>query len=292
MRIIVCLILFVIPRIGLCGSYLAINPEPMNILSAEVHGSIEATFVRLEPKIGAAIAAQVARLLRWKGDIIRDVHPKDNITLAYRFEDGEPRVVALSYNGLTLQMQAFPLLDAQGILRLYNNSAQLIEPQLLHAPTAYQQISEVVQSARGKRRHRGIDLKANTGTPVYTPFAAVVSRINWSTRLNGNCIDLVYTEPPLQRHHALFLHLDSVAAIKPGEKLKAHTQIGTVGNTGRSSAAHLHYEVRDSRGAVQSPLEKHGKRIVQLNGETRALFMKWLPLWRAKLGLSAASAIP
>ncbi|MEO0814683.1 MAG: M23 family metallopeptidase, partial [Myxococcota bacterium] len=46
--------------------------------------------------------------------------------------------------------------------------------------------------------------------------------------------------------------------MKPGQTIPAGTELGTVGNTGRSSAAHLHYELRTSSGDVLRPVEVHG----------------------------------
>lgn len=270
-------------------TYHLVDPYAARVIDTVVRRSISAVLVAADAQHGAALAAQVARLLRWKGDIVRDVHPNDALTLAYRLEDGQPRLVALVYRGLAIHLSAFPLLDGDGVLRLYDSRAGLIEPRLRHSPTDYQQITETVQSGRGKRRHRGIDLKAPTGTPIRAPFAARVSRVNWSTRINGNCVDLVYTAGRAAGLHGLFLHLDQVDNLRPGQRLSPGQKFATVGNTGRSSAAHLHYEIRDRRGRVRDPMVVHTTEAVRLTGRWRELFHRSRLEWLEALGVSSTA---
>jgi murein DD-endopeptidase MepM/ murein hydrolase activator NlpD len=49
-----------------------------------------------------------------------------------------------------------------------------------------------------------------------------------------------------------YAHLDG-ANVKPGQRVHRGDVIGFVGNTGRSTAPHLHYEV-EVRGQAQNPL--------------------------------------
>ena len=228
-------------------------------IEAEVHGSIEASLRRQAPEEGSALAAQVARLLRWKGDIIRDVHPKDRIVVLYVHGAEHPELVAMLYEGATIELSAFRFPDGDGIERFYDVEGALIEPVLDSSPTDYVQITETVQKGRGKRRHHGLDLKGPEGTPINLPFDAVISRVNWRTRNNGNCLEFVYKTGPAKGRLARFLHLTHVdESIVAGKRYAAGTVIGGLGNTGRSSAAHLHYEIRDTRGRAMSVLETHG----------------------------------
>ena len=54
---------------------------------------------------------------------------------------------------------------------------------------------------------------------------------------------------------ARFLHLDRVF-VRRGQKLTAGARIGAVGSTGRSSAPHLHYEIRKFRSTKKSPVKQ------------------------------------
>lgn len=241
-----------------------------NAVSVTVQGSIEASLQRAIGDDGAAVAAQVARLLRWRGDVVRNVHRGDVVTLLYESAEQQPELVALSYRGLEIDLHAYRFTDDDGVPRYYDGNGKLVEPKLRNSPVpAYVQITELVQSGRGKRRHHGIDLKAPVGTPVVMPFSGVVTRVNWSTRINGNCVEVDLGGGRLAR----FLHLDRVAAgVRPGARLAPGSAVGTVGNTGRSSAAHLHYEIRAADGRPLKPDELHGLATVHIDRGQLAQF--------------------
>lgn len=248
-------------------SALAAAPESASV---SISGSIEASLVRTLPDAGRALAAQVARLLRWRGDVVRNIQPNDQLTVVYR-SGARPQLLAMDYDGLQIELRAYRFRGDDDVARFYDETGQLVEPWMRKLPTPeYQQITETVQFGRGKRQHHGLDLKAAAGAPIILPYAGRVSRVNWRTRWNGRCVEIIYDDG----HVARFLHLGEVAdAVAPGQKLPAGTPIGTVGNTGRSSAPHLHYEVRGKNGQkTLDPLEYHGTQIRSLGPGPRQAF--------------------
>jgi len=92
---------------------------------------------------------------------------------------------------------------------------------------------------RRYRWHSGIDLDLNIGDPIYSSFDGIV-RIN--TYVKGG-----YGRYIVLRHsnglETLYGHL-SKSNVNVGQEVKAGTEIGKGGNTGRSTGPHLHYEVR------------------------------------------------
>ncbi|WP_207259598.1 M23 family metallopeptidase [Desulfovibrio sp. Huiquan2017] len=91
----------------------------------------------------------------------------------------------------------------------------------------------------GKREfHKGLDISAPRGTPVYAPargsvtFAGRDGSYGLSIRLKHNA-----------SLSTRFAHLNRIA-IKSGQEVTRGELIGYVGNTGRSTGPHLHYEVR------------------------------------------------
>ncbi len=236
--------------------------------SLRLQASLEASLVRSLPRDGPALAAEVARLLRWRGDIQRQLHPGDRLALLYDdaarpTADTEPELQALIYVGRQVQLRAYKFADAAGIARFYDGSGTLIEPQLHNPPVpAYQQITETLQvrRRRGQRRHLGIDLKAPTGSPIRLPWAGQVERLNWRRRRNGLCVAVRFDNGRLGR----FLHLDKVdPQVRPGARLPAHSRLGWVGSTGHSNAPHLHYELWQGTRPLE-PLEAHGHGVGQL----------------------------
>jgi len=90
--------------------------------------------------------------------------------------------------------------------------------------------------------HHGIDYVAETGTPVFASGDGVVTRIekNRSRSGYGNLVIIDHGVNGLSSYYA---HLNSIDVNK-NDKIKRGQQIGTVGNTGLSTAPHLHFEVR------------------------------------------------
>lgn len=86
--------------------------------------------------------------------------------------------------------------------------------------------------------HSGIDLGANTGTPVYATGDATVSPLDNRGYGYGKQILLDHGFGYKTR----YAHLSKVL-VTPGQKVKRGELIGEVGSTGRSTGPHLHYEV-------------------------------------------------
>jgi murein DD-endopeptidase MepM/ murein hydrolase activator NlpD len=231
------------------------------LISLTLKNSLEASLMRVLPQDGQSIAAQVARLLGWRGNINRVLHPGDSLALVYAPRPRDPELVALNYVGSQVALQAFRFAGPGGIPRYYDAQGQLIEPEMVDTPVpGYVQITELVQHGRGKRKHRGIDLKAPEGSPIRLPFAGTVRRINWSRRRNGNCIEVALDNGRI----AHFLHMARIdPSVQRGAHLPVNTPLGTVGNTGHSNAAHLHYEIL-ANGRPLEPLDVHGRRVGHL----------------------------
>ena len=86
--------------------------------------------------------------------------------------------------------------------------------------------------------HGGLDIAAAIGTDIVSPADGVVAETGSDTR-TGNYI-IVSHGYGLK---TLYGHLDQIL-VRSSQTVKRGELIGTVGNTGRSTGAHLHYEVR------------------------------------------------
>jgi len=86
--------------------------------------------------------------------------------------------------------------------------------------------------------HKGLDISAPQGTPIYAPAKGKVS---FSGRDGGYGLSLTVDHGTgIMTRYA---HLHSIA-VKNGQKVTRGQLIAYVGNTGRSTGPHLHYEVR------------------------------------------------
>jgi len=86
--------------------------------------------------------------------------------------------------------------------------------------------------------HSGQDIAAPTGTPVVASADGEVIFSGWQ-RGYGNLIIIGHGDGISTR----YAHL-SLSAVRLKQLVKRGEQIGEVGSTGRSTGAHLHYEVR------------------------------------------------
>ncbi|HEX4916434.1 MAG TPA: M23 family metallopeptidase [Limnobacter sp.] len=116
--------------------------------------------------------------------------------------------------------------------------------------------------------HEGIDFIAPVGTPILAAAAGVVVDAKWHPGY-GNMIEIEHNNKTTTRYaHA------SKLLVKTGDIVRLGQKIALVGNTGRSTGPHLHFEVRVD-GVPQDPtkfLEKHGmprpgpSTVAALNG--------------------------
>jgi len=89
--------------------------------------------------------------------------------------------------------------------------------------------------------HEGIDFTAPVGTDIYATGDGTVTSVEFSRSGYGNCIIINHGFG----YQTVYAHLSKMN-VKKGEKVKRGQVIGFVGNTGKSTSPHLHYEVRKS----------------------------------------------
>ena len=95
--------------------------------------------------------------------------------------------------------------------------------------------------------HKGLDISAPTGTPIYASAGGKVVKVERDHGYGKN-IMVDHGNGVVTR----YAHL-SKYAVKKGEGVKRGQLIAYVGNTGRSTGPHLHYEVRVN-GVPVNPL--------------------------------------
>lgn len=96
----------------------------------------------------------------------------------------------------------------------------------------------------GRGNHQGVDIAAAPGQPVRASADGIVMRAGSIGGL-GNAIFVAHGFGITTRYG----HLSKVE-VRPGQKVKRGDVIGRVGNTGRSTGYHLHYEVRQDGDPV------------------------------------------
>lgn len=136
-------------------------------------------------------------------------------------------------------------LSEEEYLKFLITKSEKLYYQLKTIPTGFPVEGEIV-SVLGWRKnpfgsgyeyHTGIDINAPYGTPVYATAEGMVEYAGWYMN---------YGKTVIIRHPSgyktLYAHLSQIK-VKDGTKVKSGEVIGYIGSTGRSTGAHLHYEI-------------------------------------------------
>ena len=97
--------------------------------------------------------------------------------------------------------------------------------------------------------HWGMDFSAKTGTPIYATGDGIIARADARAVGFGNHVRIDHGFG----YVSIYAHMDKIV-VRRGNRVKRGDLIGYVGNTGRSVAPHLHYEI-----------VKDGKKINPIN---------------------------
>ena len=101
---------------------------------------------------------------------------------------------------------------------------------------------------RGRRMHKGIDIAASRGTKIFATAAGKVIYSDNKQRGYGNLVILEHANGVV----SVYAH-NRRNLVDVGEIVRQGAPIAEVGNTGRSTGPHLHFELR-IRGKARDPL--------------------------------------
>ncbi|HKD18668.1 MAG TPA: M23 family metallopeptidase [Thermoanaerobaculia bacterium] len=165
--------------------------------------------------------------------------------------------------GLGGPAAAIPPADVAGESALLSSRLSLIEKQfskrfelVASTPTVWP-VHGAVNSGFGIRPdpftgqpafHEGVDISTARSEPVLATADGTVLRSGWAGEY-GKAIALAHGE----RYETVYGHLEETL-VAEGQRVHRGDRVGLVGSTGRSTAPHLHYEVRVD-GHPVNPLE-------------------------------------
>ena len=150
-------------------------------------------------------------------------------------------------------LRANAILERLDRMNLYRIAAEKV-PLDFPLKSAYRFTSGF--GMRWGRMHEGTDMAAPYGTPVYATADGVVVHAGWQGAY-GRLIKI--------RHEfgieTRFAHLSQIR-VKVGQRVSRGDRIGDMGNSGRSTGTHLHYEIRVN-GNAMNPMKyiKAGQNV-------------------------------
>ncbi len=200
-----------------------------------------------------SLSAVYARIFHWELDLRRDLYKGDKIIVVWRMVEGTPEIAAASLRsgklGRTLTAYQWKR-PGDGFTSHWQGDGKEFSRRLKQSPL--QDYVQITALLKDRPNHKGMDFKAPIGTPILATRSGTITRANWNTAANGGCVEVRFGDGTL----AKYLHLSGVTA-KPGQRVSEGQPIGLSGNTGRTTAPHLHYQL--NRGnTVVDPVDFHG----------------------------------
>ena len=291
----------VVDRSG--GGYAASRIElPLERRVDVATGRIDSSLYQaaVESGVPLPVLADMIRAYSFDVDFQREIRAGDRFALMYEsFVDGggepvrhgHPVYMALSLSGVALP--AYRFVPESGYADYFNDKGESIRKALLRTPVDGARITSKygMRTLFGyTRMHKGLDFGVPTGTPVVAAGNGVVEYIGWNGSY-GNYIRLRHNGT----YKTAYAHLHGFATgLKHGSRVHQGQTIGYVGNTGRSTGPHLHYEVLVNNRHI-NPLDVRlpageilaGDELVRFYGERDALdaqFERHMVMRSAALG--------
>jgi len=135
-----------------------------------------------------------------------------------------------------LMPRVWPRRYTYALLEAYYTLKGVKSPGMIQPVVGWVSRRFTTQADEG-RGHPGIDIAASQGTPVRSAMDGVVRAARWDD-IYGNLIEIEHNDSL----STIYGHNEKIL-VKEGEHVTRGQVIGTVGNTGRSTAPHLHFEV-------------------------------------------------
>jgi len=191
----------------------------------------------------AAIAAVKATVASQMGGEYIAVHDSEAIQLVQETKDDFEEIRSL----LDEMVNSIPLTITEAKKASSLQAKKLLAEKAQRAPEVmWPTLSKVISSSFGYRTdpfkgssafHAGIDIAGNSGDPVFAAKDGVVLTVE-QKGARGKYI-IIKHEDGLE---TWYLHLSGMN-VSPGDKVKKGQKIGLLGNTGRSTGPHLHFQV-------------------------------------------------
>ena len=209
-------------------------------LSAVKSGMPENTLLEMINLLGFSVDFQ--REIR-EGDTFEVMFTKDIDVLRNSLIQTKPiDFVSINLSGTKLSFYKYH--DEYGLPQYYDENGKSSKRTIMKTPINGAKLT----SRYGKRKHpvlgytklhRGIDFAAPAGTPIFAAGDGIVEKAGWNGSY-GRYIRIRHTGT----YKTAYAHLSGIhKRIKIGSRISQGKIIGYVGSSGRSTGAHLHYEV-------------------------------------------------
>ena len=195
---------------------------------------------------------EMISLLGFSVDFQREIREGDSFEIMFTKEidllkNSLMQTKPISYVSINLsgnKLGFYKYYDEYGIPQYYDKNGNSSKRTIMKTPINGAKLT----SRYGNRKHpvlgytklhRGLDFAAPTGTPVFAAGDGIIEKAGWNGSY-GRYIRIRHTGT----YKTAYAHLSRIhKKIKIGSRVSQGKTIGYVGSSGRSTGAHLHYEV-------------------------------------------------
>lgn len=257
----------------------AVDAAQVRVVRATLERTIPRAFAEDAGDDAESLAAAYARVFANDVDFSRDLRPGDELAVVYTHgADGSIVVEAASFGSQRHQatFEGYRWMAADAVRPAYFTAQGLsLTPALQNGPLLG--YDEVLARPSDGPQIRGVEFAAAVGSPVVSPWAGTVARVDWNTDANGRSLEIAYADGLV----AKFLHLSEVL-VEAGAEVTAGEVIALTGDTGATTTTRLSYRL-EREGAVVDPFEVHGAEPTTLPDDDRVAFGERASRLRAML---------
>lgn len=187
---------------------------------------------------------------------VKDIELKNEVQLVKSMGESDlVKSIAGQLNNIALR-SAYQMKSFDEIANLVKNKEKLIAATPSIQPVSNKNLNRIASGFgyridpiyKDRRAHLGLDFSAPMGTPIYATADGKVVDAGFNTGGYGNRVVINHGFG----YETLYGHMVRIKA-RVGEMVKRGEVIGYVGNTGKSTAPHCHYEVH-KRGIPVDPI--------------------------------------
>ena len=215
-----------------------------------------------QAKLNQSTIMELADIFEWELDFSRDIRKGDQFSIVfdrlYRegryIGDGDILAAEFIRGGRSYHAVRFTTDD--GVTRYYSPDGRSKQRTFLRHPVDVIRITSHFNPNRMHpvlnkvRAHRGVDYGSPYGSPIYATADGVI-KSSGSQNAYGNRVIIQHGNSI----STLYAHMSKISkTAKQGARVSRGDVIGYVGNSGRVTGTHLHYEFRKN-GQHKDPLK-------------------------------------
>lgn len=187
---------------------------------------------------------------------VKEMEKKQQVSLIQGMGESElVNSITAQLNNLSLRM-GYQLKSFDAIANMVKNKEQLLAAIPSIQPISNRNLNRIASGFgyridpvyKDRRLHAGLDFTAPTGTPIYATADGIIKDAGFNTGGYGNRVVINHGFG----YETIYAHMYRIKA-RIGAKIKRGEIIGYVGNTGKSTGPHCHYEVH-KKGVPLDPI--------------------------------------